>query len=160
MLKIEVSDSGLVTKIRGLGERLRDLRPVWGDVHAIFIEFMKQHFKTEGAYVGRPWVPLNPRYAAWKARHYPGQPMLRLTDRLYISLTEAGDAEHVFNTGPTFAEMGTRNPKGWWHQGEHRAPGVPKRTVIPRWTKREGTQIVDAILAFILRSLRGGSRNK
>lgn len=159
MLKIEVSDSGLVNKIRGLGERLRDLRPVWGDVHTIFIEFMKQHFKTEGAYVGQPWVPLNPRYAAWKARMYPGQPILRLTDRLFESLTEAQDSEHVFNTGPTFAEIGTRNPVAWYHQSGTRR-GLPKRTVIPRWTKREGTRIVDAILAFILRSLRGGSRNK
>lgn len=157
MLKIEVSDSGMLFKIRGLGERLRDLRPVWGNVHKIYLQFIKLHFKTQGAYVGRPWVPLNPRYAAWKQRHYGNKPMLRLTDRMYESVTDPKSPEHIYITGPTFVEIGTRNPIAWYHQLGTRQ-GLPKRPVLPRLTKAEGTRIVDAILAYILRSLRGGRR--
>jgi hypothetical protein len=44
---------------------------------------------------GRPWARLNPRYAAWKAQHYPGQPILRATGTML-------DASYIFTRGDEF----------------------------------------------------------
>lgn len=157
MFKLDYDATGLNAKIKAMSLRQWDLRPIWGDVHRVFTQFIKQHFASQGGYVGEPWVPLNPGYAAWKARNYGDKPMLRLTDRLYESLVDPKSPEHVYNVGPSFVEMGTSDPIGWYHQkGTKR--GLPVRKVIPKFTREEGERIVDILLAFVLRLLRGGSK--
>lgn len=45
---------------------------------------------------GPGWAPLSPRYSKWKAKHYPGMPLLVRTGALQASLT-VPDAEGNIN---------------------------------------------------------------
>ena len=72
---------------KGLLIRLRDLTPAW---HAILDDLdtvEAKWFDTEG---GGSWRPLSPRYAAWKAKHYPGRPLLVREGFLRDALTNRG----------------------------------------------------------------------
>ena len=48
----------------------------------------------------RPWQNLSPRYAAWKSREYPGQPILRATGLMQ-------DAAYIFTKGNQFIVKST-----------------------------------------------------
>jgi phage gpG-like protein len=49
---------------------------------------------------GRPWAQLNPPYAAWKAKRYPGQPLLRATGTML-------DSAYIFTRGNQFIVRST-----------------------------------------------------
>lgn len=154
MIQVQIEQHDLQVMLTGLDARLRDLTPVWGKVHDIMIALLRQHFRTQGAYAGQAWVPLNPAYAAWKKRHYPGKPILRREDTLFESLVNKSHGRHVWRTGPSFAEYGTSVPWARFHHfGTKR--GLPVRKVIPRLTRVEGERIVDAVLAYLFKSMRG-----
>jgi phage gpG-like protein len=55
----------------------------------------------------RPWARLTPRYAQWKSRHYPGQPILRATGTMQ-------DASFIYTRGNRFIVKST--PYGKYHQ--------------------------------------------
>jgi len=158
MIRVGVDKSGLEIKLRGLEQGLRDLAPVWPKVHEILLAFMKQHFASEGTYAGVRWRVLSPNYARWKAKHYPGKKILQLRGDLYGSLTQPRHASHVFRSGPSFMEFGTSDWKARIHQtGSLKiANRPPRRIVLPKLTKAEGEQIVDVMLAFMLRKVRTG----
>lgn len=63
-------------QIRRLTLQLIDLRGFWPMVVPVFVGWMRQQFDTAGAFAGRPWAPLSPTYASWKARHAPGKGLL------------------------------------------------------------------------------------
>jgi phage gpG-like protein len=154
MIQVQIEQRELQVMLTGLDARLRDLTPVWGKVHDIMIALLRQHFRSQGAYAGAAWVPLSPAYAAWKKRHYPGKTILRREDTLYESLVSKTHASHVWRTGPSFAEYGTRVSYARFHHfGTKR--GLPVRKVIPSLTRAEGERIVDAILAYLFRAMRG-----
>jgi hypothetical protein len=56
-----------------------DLRPFWPRVSTLFISWMRQQFQSEGGFGGSKWAPLSPLYAQFKARVYPGKPILQAT---------------------------------------------------------------------------------
>lgn len=155
MINITIDQKDLEVTLRGLQEGLGDLRPVWqGAAHQIFLDMMQAHFVSEGQHSGEGWVPLSPGYAAWKERNYPGQPLMRLTDRLFGSLTTKDDPEHVFRSGPSFAEYGTQVRYAPAHHYGYPPRNLPVRRVIPRLTTEEGERLVDAIVAYLFQKMR------
>lgn len=81
-------DAGVAEHLMAQMEaRARDMRPAWRRIIADFVAMERQQFATQGSLTGG-WDPLTPEYAAWKAEHYPGKPIMRRTDRLWASLTE------------------------------------------------------------------------
>lgn len=66
---------------------VEDMRPAWNAIADRFAHVERRQFAGEGTFSGG-WSPLSPRYARWKARHYPGKTILRRTDDLWRSLTE------------------------------------------------------------------------
>ncbi len=155
MINVTIDQRDLEVTVRGLQDGLADLQPVWrGPAHDIFLRIMRAHFASGGQRSGETWVALSPDYAAWKERHYPGQPIMRLTDRLYGSLTEKTDQDHVFRSGPSFAEYGTRVRYARAHQYGYRPRNLPVRKVIPRLTSEDGEALVDAILAYLFQKMR------
>lgn len=140
----------------GLSAALSDLRPAWEAVRDIFFTMERAQFYTEGTYTGGGWAPLSPRYAAWKAQHAPLMPgggtILRLRDRLYTSLTERGHADGIYRPERSAVELGTRVPYAVYHQAGTRK--MPRRLVLPQPTRAEGERMVDAILAYCLRTMR------
>jgi hypothetical protein len=71
---------------------------------------VQQKFDQEGP----GWMPLEPGYAAFKAKHYPGKTILRRTDALYHSF-ESGATGNVTRIQPMTAEFGS-NLYGIYHQ--------------------------------------------
>jgi phage gpG-like protein len=156
MIATTLDLGGLDRRLEHVAGAMRDLRPAWGAVQEIFVAFMKELFATQGGYVGEAWEPLSPGYAAWKARHAPDKSILRLRDRLYGSLTSTASTEHVYRTGPSFAEMGTRVAYAVHHQTGTRR--MPARPPIKAFSRAEGERVADVILAHLLRETRRARR--
>lgn len=77
-----------------------------------YLEQVQQNFETEGGLVGG-WPGLNPQYAAWKARHFPGTKILERTRRLRNSLVPGATGDDtVIQAGPLNFRVGTRVPAG------------------------------------------------
>lgn len=159
MIRMQGNAAGLTAYVSGIEAGLRDLRPVWNDVHDVFIAFMKRVFKTEGEYTGDKWTPLNPAYAERKKREYGNKGLLQREGNLYHSFIDPDNADHVMVTGPTFAEFGSRTIYAKAHQYGRPEIKLPARPIIRDLTKAEGERIADAVLAYVLdRGRRAGRR--
>lgn len=151
-MSFEIRNPGVLPAIQA---GLADLTPVWrGPVRDIFFTMMRAQFKNEGAYTGETWTPLNPAYAAWKAKKYGEKPILQREGYLIDSLTTPTSQWAVFHSGPSFAEYGTRIVYAATHEYGDPSRSIPKRQVIPVPSKAEGSRIADAILAFLLGQAR------
>jgi phage gpG-like protein len=71
--------------LRRWSTALLDMAPAWQEVTELVRQFEVAQFATQGG-VER-WAPLSPRYGAWKARRYPGKPILVLSGALRKDLT-------------------------------------------------------------------------
>lgn len=69
-------------------ENITDATEVWENLAARFARMERRQFDSEGAYGSGGWAALSPAYAAWKARAYPGKPILERTGDLKDSLTQ------------------------------------------------------------------------
>lgn len=68
-------------------DRVGDARPAWEAMARSFREVQARQFNSEGSFGSGGWAPLSPAYAAWKAKRYPGKPILVRTGALKESLT-------------------------------------------------------------------------
>lgn len=108
---------------RVLAEGLTDLRPVWPEIELQFFRAELEQFSSEGARGGARWQPLSARYAKWKAKRYPGKPILQRTGRLLRSLSVVGGPDSVRIVEPMSLTLGTRMPYAGYHQrGAKRLP--------------------------------------
>lgn len=117
-----------------------DMRPAWERLARRFQRNERQQFASEGAYASGGWAPLSPAYAAWKARHYPGKPILERTGALKASLTERPFGIEVLETG--FMVVGSHVDYGAYHQ---RGGGrLPRRRPVelPEAERREWVRII------------------
>jgi phage gpG-like protein len=96
-------------------DALDDASPAWEVIATSFQRAERRQFATEGAYASGGWAPLSPKYAAWKERHYPGQPILVLTGDLKRSLTERPFGIEVIE--PQRMRIGSDVEHGAYHQG-------------------------------------------
>lgn len=68
-------------------DNIDDATEVWENLAGRFAAMERRQFDSEGAYGSGGWAALSPAYAAWKARAYPGKPILERTGALRESLT-------------------------------------------------------------------------
>ena len=147
-IRITVDSSKAVVKLQGIQDAIKDLRPAADALFAVFTDFMAKRFDSEGAYAGQTWTPLSPGYAKWKATHYPGQTILRLTDRMYGSLTSrTGDT--LFRVTTKRFEFGTRVPYAKKHQ--RGLDGMKVLPVITKYTQAEIAETATVLLEYIMR---------
>lgn len=116
---------------------MRDLRPFWREVFAPkYFADVQDTFALEGQsransgqFGSGHWAPLSRRYAAWKAKAFPGKGILEATGRLRGSLRWQGSGPGpggFFDAQPTFALAGTRVPYGRHHMtGTSNMPARP-----------------------------------
>jgi phage gpG-like protein len=130
-----------------LGNRVKNLKPAFKDISSNFLEVEKRMFVSGG----RParWKPLNEKYAQWKNKHYPGKPTMILTGDLKNSLISRG-GDHIERIGRMSLEVGTKDPKGDWHQTG--AGNLPVRKVISP-IPRDVTEWVNITRSFIIEKL-------
>lgn len=102
---------------------VEDATPAWEAIADRFRHVELRQFRTEGAAFSGGWAPLSPRYAAWKARHYPGKPILQREGDLVRSLTERPFGVEVIM--PQRMWIGSDVEHGAYHQ--HGTPRMPRR---------------------------------
>lgn len=120
-----------------------DARPAWEAMADSFQQAEARQFRTEGLYGSGGWAPLSPRYAAWKARHYPGATILVRTGDLRDSLTRRPFGVEVIL--PRRAIFGSDVRYGGFHQ---RGDGVPRRRPVelPESLRRRWVKILQRFL--------------
>lgn len=122
-----------------------DCSPAWEKMAESFVRAERRQFASEGGYASGGWAPLSPRYAAWKAHHYPGKPILRRTDDLWRSLTTAGGPAIRVITDRQMI-LGSDVEYGKYHQ--RGGPNLPRRRPIelPESLRREWVKILQRFL--------------
>lgn len=125
-------DKQVNATLLSMKRRVEDWSPFWAQVRNLLIDRMKQQFDTEGSRASA-WQPLSARYKSWKDQHYPNKTILRLTDRLYNSLTKIDDPNMVYETNPQQMTFGTKVRYAAKHQlGEGR---IPQRRILSLTTQ-------------------------
>lgn len=104
-------------------DNIGDARRLWDALADRFAKIERRQFDTEGAYGSGGWPALSPRYAAWKARHYPGAPILVRSGDLRESLTVRPFGIEVIET--SFMVLGSGIDYGRFHQ--HGGGTLPRR---------------------------------
>jgi phage gpG-like protein len=125
-------------------DAVEDARPAWEAIADRFAHVERRQFGTEGRHASGGWAPLSPRYAAWKARHYPGRPILVREGDLRASLTQRPFG--VERIEPHDAWLGSDVAHGRYHQ---RGQGVPRRRPI-ELTEQERRTWVKILQRFIV----------
>jgi phage gpG-like protein len=120
-----------------------DATPAWEVLAKSFQLAQRKQFRSEGLYGSGGWAPLSPRYAAWKARHYPGAPILVRTGDLRDSLTQRPFGVEVIE--PRYAVFGSDVDYGLFHQ---QGDGVPRRRPVelPESLRRRWVKIIQRFL--------------
>lgn len=109
-----------------------------------------------------PWAPLSPSYAAWKAKHYPGAPLLVRKGALRAALTDSGAPGARRDISDDSLAFGTSGiPYASAHQsgsvaGHLTAGNLPARPVFdfgPDFERAMGA----AVMAGVREAVRSGS---
>ena len=136
------------SRLTQLGADLSDMRPYWPAALVEARGVLRDAFESEGAtgQSGR-WPALDPSYARWKARKYPGAKILERTGRLRASLRSS--SEQTVTSEPQKLTIRSEVPYGGYHQ---RGIGQKRR---PPWspTRADANRIVSAITREIRRRL-------
>lgn len=115
-------------------DNVGDARPVWDALADRFVALERRQFASEGAYASGGWQALSPAYAAWKALHFPGKPILERTGLLKRSLTRRPLG--IESLEPERMVIGSDVPYGRYHQ---RGGSIPQRRPVelPETERRE-----------------------
>jgi phage gpG-like protein len=131
---------------------LSDLTPLWDKLADALRDSTRRNFATEGASSGARWHPLSPRYGTWKAKHYPGQPILQRSGVMMESLVNDGHGS-IYERRPAAMAWGTSVPYAKYHQtGTTR--GLPARPII-RLTDADQDDMTKLVHRHLLESARG-----
>jgi phage gpG-like protein len=154
-VKLSVTVDGLERSTRAfkvLDDSIKDFREVWPEIRMYWVRANVEHFESEGARGGQKWQPLSANYAKWKAKKYPGKPILVRTGRLFRSLTLGGFGTDIINDEqPRSLTLGTAVPYAKYHQrGTSR---LAQRPVFAP-TQRDIDRMVSRIYRFVERGAR------
>lgn len=140
----------VVSLFNRLGEAVSDLRPAFDEIGESFKAYEEYSFSRGGP----GWKPLKPRYAAWKATHYPGRPILTRTASLRESLK--GGPGYIQNVSRLQGEYGTSNPVAMFHQRGTRVMVARKPIDISAGKRRDWAKIIQR--SVIERARGGGAK--
>lgn len=135
--------------IAGIGDKVKDLSPIWNDVDAILRKHVKTRFSTRGG--GRePWPPLSPStLAAKKKAGYPATILVR-TGKLKRALTLTG-GEHIFSKARLSMTFGADIRYADFHQ----SPLEPRRRLSRRAFFFIGTKETSQIIGRMRKHVEG-----
>ena len=88
------------------------------------------HREIDEIFEEEPWVSLHPRYAAWKAKRYPGQTILKLKGDLHRSYTQSNAPGAIREISGMDLDFGTNIEYAAYHEYEDLAENIPQREVI------------------------------
>jgi len=109
------------------GNNITDFTRPFEQIADNFYEGEKEMFASQGGAAGG-WAALNPQYAEWKSRHFPGKPILQRTGAMMESFTGKSGPFSRFDLSPKRLEMGADDPKAGYHQKS--TSKMPARPVV------------------------------
>jgi len=126
-IKLTPASQRLVDRLAKAGQI--DLRPTMEVVGIGYRKEVQMIFsRQQPRGDGMRWAPLSEKYAAWKAVHYPGQPMLVRTGALRQSMTTKGAEGNITAISKTSAIFGTSIRYGIYHDSDKPRKGnLPRR---------------------------------
>ena len=135
-------------------ENVTDARPLWEELADKFARAEVRQFNSEGGYGSGGWPALSPRYAAWKAHHYPGKPILEREGALRKSLTKRPFGVEVIEPG--FMVVGSGIDYGKYHQAG--AGRLPRRRPVelPESTRRSWIRLIQRFIVTGYVTTAGG----
>lgn len=141
-LTADVSGEKVISRrLERFADAAEDCSPAFVQIRARFVAAMVLQFSSSGQYGSGGWAPLSESYAAWKARAFPGQPILVASGGLRASLTSSLDVDEV---GARQARFGSRVKHGRYHQtGTSRMPARPP-VALPEGFRRDAVRILQA----------------
>lgn len=153
-VNIEFTLEGVGTikrRINKISKSINDFTPAWKKIGEDFRDTEEKVFKGQGSYGSRSkWVPLTPKYQAWKSSRFPGRPILQMSGDLKNSLTTKGK-NSIEIIRPKSITLGSSDPKYVYHQrGTKR--GLPARPPIT-FTRYQGDKWVKIIKETILKGI-------
>ena len=140
-IKIKV-DQASVDKAQlamaSLAGRIADLRWLWPQLAGEFYKREQAFFNAEGE---GQWAALSEQYGKWKARYYPGQPLLRLTGNLSRSLIARTSPDAVFEPEARTLTLGSSVPYAAAHHYGYPPRNLKARPVIDIDQATEGQML-------------------
>ncbi len=129
MLNIQFEIEGAVQFDRSFnrfGDGLKNLAPIWRDILPELRRAMLEQFSGKGVGPDGAWKPLSEKYAKWKAKKYPGMPILQRTGETFKALTTA-TANSIVVIGQTSMIFGVALPYPIYHQ--RGGKNLPRRPI-------------------------------
>lgn len=124
-IRLEVfGEEVIARRLSRFGENVSDFKPLFENIMTLLEGISAETFATQDS---GAWPALSPKYAEWKNANYPGKPLMRLTDRLYQSLTTKGSGS-VRQIQQTSMRFGTTVPYAAMHQSG--GGTLPRRRVV------------------------------
>lgn len=138
-------DTQLERTLDRFANNVEDATPAWDAIADRLVHVERRQFASEGKSSSGGWAPLSPKYAAWKAQHYPGQPILQREGHLVRSLTRRPLG--IERIEPQEAWLGSAVTYGAYHQ--RGAGNLPRRRPI-ELTEDERRTWVKILQRFIV----------
>lgn len=150
-VRLEVKgDKEVRQMLTGLGLDLRNLRGAMNEVGRDTIKYFRGPvFVSRGSVINQPWQRLTNRYAAQKAKRYPGRPILVRTGKMQgsFSYSSTGTSVLIFNTDPKFK----------YHQSSAQRHVLPRRAMIGIYNGMEA-DVTATIAKVIAQKIKERSR--
>lgn len=116
----------VASRLRLYGKQLSTWRSLWRTIAGRVAAAERRWFATRG---GGTWPELSEDYAAWKARHYPGRPLLVQKGDLRRAATMATRLMHEAAPGEMVLRID--DPKAGFHAPGHAGPVPDRDPLIP-----------------------------
>jgi phage gpG-like protein len=110
-----------------LSKRISDLRWLWPQMAGEYYKREQAWFDASGA---GTWAALSEQYAKWKAKYYPGEPLLRLTGNLERSVVNRFSPDAVFEAEAKTLTLGSSVPYARAHHYGYPPRNLKARPVI------------------------------
>jgi phage gpG-like protein len=135
-------------------EYISDFRSIWPDVATEIYAINAEQFQSEGsAGASGKWAALSPAYARFKAKAFPGQPILQAEGHMIASLTDPEALDAIYRPEQTVLTIGSKDPKARKHHlGLDNLPARPIFSFSERQKRRIQKAIQRNLVEFTRRA--------
>lgn len=149
-MRIYEGNRRVSARLSTIMRRNEDYRRVWPRVERYIRSTTRRQFTSYGAFLGRPWKPLQPNYRAWKVKHGYSPHILVKTGKMKKGLTSFPmDFRRHYKKS---ARFGTNSKIAVYHQHGTRRNGkrhLPARPML-KATKRVRIDVKNIVRDYLI----------